>query len=191
MKTVFTVIRHGKTRFNEKGVFQGACDSPLLESSIQEAIQIGEQLKDVPFVYAASSTSERAMDTMEYILQGRMPYDYLKGLRETDYGILEGEPIPPMEERDMEQDWIGYACYGGEDYDPATDRFENTLREVAREGEVLIVSHGGVICHFLDRIGDGFKGNANTMVPNNSVTRILYQDGDFSIIDMPKTINEL
>ncbi|MBP3853440.1 MAG: histidine phosphatase family protein, partial [Erysipelotrichaceae bacterium] len=69
--------------------------------------------------------------------------------------------------------------------------FEQTLRDIACDGEILIVSHGGVICHFLDRILDGWQGNPNTMVPNNSVTRVLYKNERFSVLEMPKTIVDL
>ena len=89
--TRFYIVRHGKTLFNKKGLYQGWCDSPLQPEGIQQAKEIGAKLMDKSFSLALSSTSERAMDTMHYIIANRpIPYKYEKGLREVFFGKKEG-----------------------------------------------------------------------------------------------------
>ena len=73
------LVRHGQTLFNQQKKVQGWCDSPLTQEGIQQAIAVSKTLQSIPFEYAYSSTSERAMDTMHYILQDRdVPYAYVK-----------------------------------------------------------------------------------------------------------------
>ena len=46
---IFTLMRHGETRFNVQERIQGRCDSPLTERGIQEAQEAAEKLKDIHF----------------------------------------------------------------------------------------------------------------------------------------------
>ena len=94
MKTIFYLVRHGKTLFNNLGRFQGRCDSELLPEGIEMARRLHDGLKDVDFALAATSTSERAVDTLKGILQEReIPTIYCKGLKEMAFGRLEGALI--------------------------------------------------------------------------------------------------
>lgn len=107
------LVRHGQTLFNQQKKVQGWCDSPLTQEGIQQAIAVSKTLQSISFEYAYSSTSERAMDTMHYILQDRsVPYAYVKGLKELNFGSLEGE-----KEADVFTDISvyekGFEMYGG------------------------------------------------------------------------------
>ena len=44
MKYIF--IRHGKTHFNDIGLKQGWCDSPLTKEGIQQIEKMSQLLKD-------------------------------------------------------------------------------------------------------------------------------------------------
>ena len=108
------LVRHGQTLFNQQKKVQGWCDSPLTQEGIQQAIAVSKTLQSISFEYAYSSTSERAMDTMHYILQDRsVPHAYVKGLKELNFGSLEGE-----KESDVFTDISvyekGFEMYGGE-----------------------------------------------------------------------------
>ncbi|MDD6436112.1 MAG: histidine phosphatase family protein [Clostridiales bacterium] len=186
MKTIFYLVRHGKTLFNNLGRFQGRCDSELLPEGIEMARRLHDGLKDVDFALAATSTSERAVDTLKGILQEReIPTIYCKGLKEMAFGRLEGaliqlsEPPAPIDEQ-------GYAYAGGEDRREAGDRFRKCLEEIAVEGNVLVVSHAAVIFDTLQVLDPtiDFK-SANKTVPNCSVTKLEYSEGKFSILAMP------
>jgi len=43
------LVRHGRTLFNEKDKVQGACDSPLTKEGRQQAENVGNGMKDIPF----------------------------------------------------------------------------------------------------------------------------------------------
>ena len=45
MKFIF--LRHGKTEYNEQGLTQGWCDSPLSKTGLKQASYTKEALKDV------------------------------------------------------------------------------------------------------------------------------------------------
>ncbi|MCF0105616.1 MAG: histidine phosphatase family protein [Holdemanella sp.] len=159
------VVRHGETLFNKLQRMQGWCDSPLTEKGIQQAKDTGVKLKDIDFVHAYSSTSERAVDTLDYILGDRnIPKKALKGLKEFNFGTLEAE----------KQDYVHNVLkvphsemykYGGDRIEDLVERMENQLLEIARnhpEGNVLCVSHGGVFINVLrhlapDYIEDRFR----------------------------------
>lgn len=187
--TRFYVVRHGQTLFNKKGLFQGWCDSPLLPNGIQQAKEIGAKLVNVPFSLALSSTSERAMDTMHYIIGNRpIPYQYEKGLREVFFGKLEGDPFKDAKPS-AEQDWIGYAYCGGENRDDARDRFMHTLEKYDDQDCVLVVTHGAVIARTIQLLKPEIaqaRPRIETLVPNCSVTIFDYENGKWSLVSMPK-----
>ena len=67
MKITFHYVRHGETLFNVLGRMQGWCDSPLTERGIRQAEMAHDSLLSVPLNRAFSSTSERCVDTADYI----------------------------------------------------------------------------------------------------------------------------
>ena len=190
MRTHFYIVRHGQTLFNTKDLYQGWADSPLMEKGIKQANALHEGLKDIDFTYAVSSSSERAMDTMAYILEGRdVENTYDKGLREIFFGMKEGEHWPSTKPA-FEIDWKGYAYCGGEDREEAYLRFKNTLEKYAKGGNVLIVSHGAVIARMIQHLDPETwekKQSPGEFVFNCSVTRVDYEDGKFTLVAHPDT----
>ena len=90
--THFYIIRHGETVFNRKGRIQGWCDSPLTDLGVSQAKQLGKELKNVPFDVCFCSTSERAIDTANSILEGRnVKIIPSKNLKEQSFGDFEAE----------------------------------------------------------------------------------------------------
>ena len=91
MKKTLYLMRHGQTLFNARKKIQGWCDAPLTELGIKQAKIAGKYFKDnnIVFDHAYSSTSERACDTLELVCD--LPYHRVKGLKEWNFGIYEGE----------------------------------------------------------------------------------------------------
>lgn len=88
----FYIVRHGQTLFNKKDRVQGFCDSPLTNQGILQAKALYYGLKDVDFIHAYTSISERAYDTAYNIIQDRaIPLSIDKRLKEYNFGELEGE----------------------------------------------------------------------------------------------------
>lgn len=145
------IVRHGETLFNVKGLKQGWCDSPLTQKGIEQAKEVREKLKDIEFTEAYSSTSERAMDTLDLIVENRnIPKKALKGLKEINFGDMEGQPETKVHKE------LGYSNddlvqFGGESCKEACQRFSAALKEISKnqDGNVLIVSHGGVMINLM------------------------------------------
>ena len=111
------LMRHGQTLFNVLKRKQGWCDSPLTELGIEQARGAGRWFAEhgVTFDHAYSSTSERAVDTLELVLaesgQGDLAYERVKGLKEWNFGSFEGlteDVNPPLPYGDF------YVPFGGE-----------------------------------------------------------------------------
>lgn len=190
MKTTFYIVRHGRTMFNEKGLVQGWSDSPLIEEGIQQAKQLHEGLKDIPFDLGISSTSERASDTLDYILQGRCPTKLYKGLKETGFGTMEGDSVHSSFPGGF-IDPSGYPQQGGEPMEEALERFIATLKEVIEEWEgktILLVSHGNILCGLFRELDEEFNSRTEypgVLVPNCSVSVATYEDGMFLLEQWP------
>lgn len=148
------LMRHGETLFNQTHRIQGACDSPLTKQGIADAKEVGRYLKQagITFDHAYSSTQERASDTLECVTD--QPYQRLKGIKEWNFGLYEGEserlnpPIDPQTH--TYKDYFVY--YGGESDVQVQQRMTQTLTQVMNQPDhqrVLAVSHGGACFAFL------------------------------------------
>ena len=66
--TVFYLVRHGETVWNKEQRLQGWLDSPLSSDGILHAKKLGEQFKGMSFAAAYCSSSERAKETLTYLV---------------------------------------------------------------------------------------------------------------------------
>ena len=131
----FYYVRHGETIFNVKNLSQGSCDSPLTKNGIQQAEKTKEKLRDVCFDKVFSSSSERAMDTANIILEGHQNQVVpLKGLKEMSFGYLEASGVG---DTDMSNCWKNKDCTA----------FEGENRELfeKRSQETYLVKNGNII----------------------------------------------
>lgn len=154
MATLY-LMRHGQTLFNVLKRKQGWCDSPLTELGVEQAHRAGACLAErgVTFDHAYSSTSERAVDTLEVVLGELgcpdMPYERIKGLKEWNFGAFEGlteDTNPPLPYGDF------YVPFGGEGELAFRERIVATVTELMqRSGHecVLMASHGAAVAQFL------------------------------------------
>lgn len=127
--THFYIIRHGETVFNRKGRIQGWCDSPLTDLGVSQAKQLGKELKNVPFDVCFCSTSERAIDTANSILEGRnVKIIPSKNLKEQSFGDFEAEKSV-----DIFKDGVrfpdGYRFCGGENHSDVIERVTKELKK--------------------------------------------------------------
>lgn len=175
------LLRHGQTLFNQQKKVQGWCDSPLTQEGIQQAIAVSKTLQSIPFAYAYSSTSERAMDTLHYILKDRdVPYAYVKGLKELNFGSLEGKKEADVF-TDIHVYEKGFEMYGGETMVTSNQLFMACLETIAKShtDNVLVVAHGGVIMGALNYLDEArFMKHMQKVgnVENCSVTILEYTD---------------
>ena len=149
------LMRHGQTLFNVLKRKQGWCDSPLTDLGIEQARGAGRWFAEhgVAFDHAYSSTSERAVDTLEFVLaesgQDELAYERVKGLKEWNFGSFEGlteDVNPPLPYGDF------YVPFGGESEMAFRARLVETITELMqRPGHecVLMASHGAAVAQFL------------------------------------------
>ena len=65
------LARHGETRWNAEGRYQGQADIPLSEVGEGQARALGERLHEVPITRAVASPLSRARRTAELALGDR------------------------------------------------------------------------------------------------------------------------
>lgn len=189
----FYMVRHGETLFNKKHLMQGWCDSPLTSEGIQMAKDLGIRLRDVDFQAVYSSSSERAWDTAEYIMQEHVhprSVEVRKEWKEINFGVMEGENEyigrVSRQEHHREHGWIQE---GGESMEMVLDRVMKMFNEIiekVQEGNVLIVTHGVVIMSLLRTWKPGYMEQAQEgfRIKNCSVMKVQYEHGTFSITEV-------
>lgn len=155
MKKTLYLIRHGQTLFNQKHQIQGASDSPLTELGKEQAIQAKAYLDSLNIrdYELFCSTQERASDTLE-ILFPNEPYTRLKGIKEWNFGLFEGESelLTPPHHYGVASYERFFEDYGGETREQVYQRTVQTLTEIMHQthhANVITVSHGGILFLFM------------------------------------------
>jgi broad specificity phosphatase PhoE len=145
------LVRHAQSTWNAQGRWQGWADPPLSPEGERQATAGAERLTELgPFEAVAASDLTRARQTAE-LLTSR-PVLIEPALREYDAGEWSGltrDQIAdqwPGELERWDQGELG-APPGGEDRRSFEARLQAGIRRVlpAAAGQVLIVTHGGVL----------------------------------------------
>lgn len=177
------LVRHGESTWNADRRIQGQLDPPLTERGLAQAQEVAERFGGHRLVGFYCSDLARARQTAEAIgaAIGLEPVDE-PGLREIALGAWEGktreelmEEYPELWERwSREPDWD--LVPGGEGAAPFARRVGATLqrlRERHPAGDVLCVTHGGVIqVAVLDVVGRVSRGIFPFLIENCSLTVI-------------------
>src|ERR1700682_1263632 len=91
---LLVLVRHGESQWNLENRFTGWGDIPLSERGRQEAREAGEKLRDCNFDKGFTSVLQRAIATMEIMLdvigQKDLPIERNQALNERHYGDLQG-----------------------------------------------------------------------------------------------------
>ncbi len=166
-ETVFGLIRHSVTLWNEEKRIQGLRNSPLSETGAAMARRWGEQLQAIPFARIVSSDLGRARQTADLINATlALPREEDPRLREQDWGQWSGLTLPQLYKhhgeavrRQEEAGW-DFLPPGGESRRAVLARSREALLEHAgnRPGEtILVVTHEGVLkCLLYDLLGRKF-----------------------------------
>ena len=178
MKTIY-LTRHGQTLFNLQHKIQGFCDSPLTELGINQAKIAKEYFirEGIKLEEAHSSTSERAVDTLEILTE--LPFKTHKKLKEWNFGTFEGEGEhlnPPLPYNDF------FVQFGGEDQLEVEKRLNEAITKIATESsneQILIVSHGGAIANFYRKWENYSQVRREGAIQNCSIFKYEYDDGIF------------
>ncbi|WP_296875675.1 histidine phosphatase family protein [Thomasclavelia sp.] len=184
MKKTLYLMRHGETLFNVRKKIQGWCDSPLTENGIKQAKVAGEYFKKqgIVFDHAYASTLERASDTLELVCN--LPYTRLKGLKEWNFGLFEGESEdlnPPLPYGDF------FVAYGGEGELQMRQRMADTLTEVMNKKDhqvVLAVSHGAACRGFMRYFAKNSRVDQKSRIRNCCILKFEFENDQFSLVEI-------
>ena len=207
---VIYLTRHGETMFNILGRNQGWSDTPLTENGIAVAAALGAALSEdgVEIDAFYSGDLSRQRETAKAIMEAMgVPYSELNenpNLREVCFGSSEGESsaiiakmlmdeyeltdtieiytvlgVNVLLDKFVEIDQIGMA----ETFEEATARIVLAMDEIVADAQangydaVMAVSSGMIIA-FLNAV----YGTETVLdVPNCSITKVVYHDGEYSI----------
>lgn len=169
------LARHGQSEWNAVGRWQGQADPALSDVGRRQAGLAAERLGSVDAIVA--SDLERAQHTAAIIseLLGEGPVLVEGALRERDAGEWSG-----LTKAEIEQEWPGYLDDrqrppGFEEEEPFLERILaaiGRIHERVEGGDVLAVTHGGVIYAIERHLGAGFE-----RIPNLGA-RWITVDGD-------------
>ncbi|MBL3821763.1 histidine phosphatase family protein [Bacillus cereus] len=145
------LTRHGQTEWNIENRMQGWKDSALTPEGINNAISLGNSLKNIEFNTIYTSTSNRAVNTAKLLSKQNDTSLILNpDLREINMGIWEGkthEEIKkayPAQYKNFWENPMYYEPIGGESFKEFVDRVVsvfNTIISTHQEGNILIVTH--------------------------------------------------
>ncbi|WEV70548.1 histidine phosphatase family protein [Lactobacillus sp. ESL0785] len=188
MKELY-LMRHGQTLFNQLHRIQGASDSPLTKQGIADAQAVGDYFKQnkIIFDHAYSSTQERACDTLEKITS--QPYQRVKGLKEWNFGVFEGqsEQLNPHDDSSRHSYGDFFLQFGGESDLQVQERMNQTLTAIMEQPNhqrVLAVSHGGACFMFLQKWLSyaEIKERVNNF-HNCCILKFTYEHGKFTFVE--------
>lgn len=148
-------MRHGESTWNASGLVQGQADGPVLtDEGRAQAAALADAVRLLPIRRLVTSDLARAEETASII--GRrldLGWDRDAALRERDFGAAQGLP-----QCELVSAWSGIESDRVVDVDARPPRGES-LRELSdrvidffdrlaqqpSDGDVLVVTHGGVI----------------------------------------------
>ena len=191
--TRLLVVRHGQSEWNATGRWQGHADIALDRTGELQAAEAAEVLGIFDAVWASDLARAHRTAQIIAMMTGVGPVRTDPRLRETDVGPWEG-----LTRHEVEREWPGFLAErrrpeGFEAYEDAAARLIEALLEIAADhpgGEVLVVSHGGVIRaarralgadapHLPNLSGSWFETRAGRLVAGESV-RLLVEEQDVS-----------
>ena len=182
------LVRHGQSTWNSEHRIQGQLDPPLSVEGRRQAQRVGRRLGRHHFAGFYSSDLKRALETASAIaaVTGGSPSP-TTGLREIFLGEWEGLNTQDLAQRFPEA-WARWTDEPSWDVVPGGEGAEAFERRVAAEmdsilarhehGDVLVVTHGGVIQVALHRVvGRPNHGLFPFRIENASISVIEKRNG--------------
>ncbi len=195
------LVRHGQSTWNREHRIQGQLDPPLSDEGRRQAAQLGRRLAGRPFSGFYTSDLKRAHETAHVVGEavGIEPKPMAE-LREIYLGEWEGLHTDELAVRYPEI-WSGWTeepdwdlVPGGEGSAAFEARVDGALDSIFKrhqEGDVLVVTHGGVIQIALHHVvGRPARGIFTFRIQNASVT-VLERRSDRVVISGVNDIGHL
>ncbi|MBP2057790.1 putative phosphoglycerate mutase [Lactobacillus colini] len=166
-------VRHGKTKWNLEGRYQGGSgNSPLLPESYVDINKLANYLKGTKFRSFYASPLQRAVTTAVALRDDMgvtVPVVVDDRLKEFNLGDLEGMKFIDAENKYPEQikafryepDRYDPTGFHGESFEHMIARGEDLINSIvkrypAHDDKVLLVSHGAALCALIRSL-EGYK----------------------------------
>lgn len=152
------LVRHAESTWNRQKKIQGQKDPPLSTYGKREARLVGKRFRELTFDAVCSSPQKRALETARSIVGKKSEISIDEDLREICLGSWEGKTLSQIRKKYGESfdRWAvrpdRIPIPKGEDFKDFVKRVKRALRKIERnnpEGNVLLVSHGGVISTYV------------------------------------------
>jgi|UniRef100_A0AAU3HWN7 probable phosphoglycerate mutase len=195
--TTLLLARHGQTVWNAEKRYAGVSDVGLTEEGRAQAKALGRWAAAHPVDAIWTSTMSRAVATAEPACQalGLAPRSE-PGLRECDFGVLEGRTFAefelenPVRAKAYRADPVSYPFPEAEDPRAAAARGTRALRRIAEihPGErVLVVAHNSLLRLVLCTALSIPLGEYRRVLPglrNGAVTELRVEDGSAALLSL-------
>ncbi len=157
-----SLIRHGMTEANEKGIYIGRTDLPLSDKGASQLCSKMEEY-DYPVVHRVySSPLRRCTETAE-ILFPATEMCIVEDLRELDMGCFENKSISELAGQEDYEKWIkggkDTRPPGGESLEELTARSYKAIHEIIMDmmqdglTHCAVITHAGIISNMLSCFG--------------------------------------
>lgn len=175
--TLFGLVRHGQTDYNQHDLFQGSSDIPLNAAGRAQAHHALDHGAAVDWNLVVSSPLVRARETARIVAEdhGIALGDTEVRLREIDWGTAEGKSVSEMESHYPERDFPGR-----EDPQQVADRGYAALTALTARypaENVLIVAHGTLIRLLLT----GIVARNLPSVPNGTLSLVEVEGSTWTV----------
>lgn len=166
--TLFGLIRHGRTEYNERGLFQGSSDIELDEIGREQAHHALDAFPEEPWDVIVSSPLMRAEQTARIIAADHgIPFGGTDPrLQEIDWGAAEGQPTGEVQAQYPDRDFPG-----SEDPQAVADRGYDALEDLEQRypgQRVLVTAHGTIIRFLLSGVAE----RPLASIPNGTLSQI-------------------
>jgi len=160
------LVRHGKTKWNVEGRYQGKMDIPLNEEGLSQASKVAQALREFDIKAIYTSPLSRALETAKKIafFHPNATLHVLKDLKEIDHGKWEGKLASEIEKEypQLYKNWKSNPSQvqmpEGESLTDVFNRAKNALNKILASHKdkdiVCLVSHDAtlkaIMCYILN-----------------------------------------
>lgn len=141
------VIRHGRTKCNDEGKYNGKLDEDINEIGISQAVEARKQVKNLDIDLVICSPLLRTRHTCEIVNINNIPVIYDRRIEERDCGILTNKELGEFYYTDFWNYYSDKKIDGLETIQELFERIKKFLDDVKQKYKgknILLVTHGGV-----------------------------------------------
>ena len=181
------LIRHGQTDANVEKKYCGWTDINLNSRGKKQVKKLGKKLSDLKIDNIFASDLKRVKETAKFINEfHKKDITYLKEIREMNFGDFENltfkeisKKYPKQKEKIISNN-LTYKFPNGESLKELYNRSIKTFKDILKkDGNILIISHGGVIASILTYVLSGDIQNYWSIEVKNATLNTLVEKKQF------------